>query len=350
MKNIKIAGKIVCAGFAALILFSCTKTEPQTGGSPVSIAVFVPGVRAGSPVYDQLAAGAERAVKEAAEKGKKAELKVLEAGTAQAEWGEKLTSLAVDGKYDLIVSSNPAMPQIIDPVSKQFPSQKFLVLDSYSEKNPMLATFRYNQREQAYVAGYISALVSLSGMQYANPQKKLGLIAGQEYPAMQNIILPAFIEGAQAADPEFTVDFKIVGNWYDAAKGSELARAMYNDGADVIMPICGGANQGVLAAAKELGFYVSWFDSNGYSKAHGYVVSSSEMKQETLAYEQILNFIDGKFEGGKAETLGIKDGYVNFIADDPVFIETVPAEIREKQERLITAIKDGSLDLSVKTE
>ena len=33
------------------------------------------------------------------------------------------------------------------------------------------------------------------------------------------------------------------------------------------MPISGGANQGVLAAAKELGFYVSWFDNNGYSKA-----------------------------------------------------------------------------------
>ena len=350
MKTTNTIGKMIAAVLCCFAFFACNKAEEAADGKAAKIAVFLPGVRAESPIYGMLADGAERAVREAAENGKKAEIKVLEAGTAQAEWGTKLMSLAVDGNYDLIVSSNPAMPEIIAPVSKQFPNQKFLILDAYAKANPMLATFRYNQREQAYTAGYISALVSLSGMKYANAQKKIGLIAGQEYPAMLNVILPSFAEGAKAVDPEFTVDFKIVGNWYDAAKSSELARAMYNDGTDVIMPICGGANQGVLAAAKELGFYVSWFDSNGYAKAPGYVISSSEMKQDLLAYEQVLNFINGKFEGGTAGTLGIREGYVNFIEDDPLFIETVPEDIRNKQTLMLNAIKDGLLDLSVKEE
>ncbi|MFH5848934.1 BMP family ABC transporter substrate-binding protein, partial [Clostridium perfringens] len=91
---------------------------------------------------------------------------------------------------------------------------------------------------------------------------------------------PAFLEGARAVDPAFEVDFRVVGNWYDASKGAELARAMKAAGVDVIMPIAGGANQGVIAAAKEGGFYVAWFDDNGYAKAPGYVVSSSVMAQE----------------------------------------------------------------------
>ncbi|AGT43554.1 BMP family ABC transporter substrate-binding protein [Treponema pedis] len=330
------------------VFYSCNKNENKQTDSQMNIAVFLPGVRAGSPVYEMLASGVEEAVNFANRNGKNVEVKILEAGTNQADWGTKLTSLAVDGKYGLIISSNPSLPQIAEPVSKQFPNQKFLLLDAYSEGNPMITTFRYNQREQAYIAGYISALVSLSNMKYANAEKKLGLIAGQEYPAMLNTILPAFLEGARAADNDFTVDFRIVGNWYDAAKGAELARAMYEDGADVIMPISGGANQGVLAAAKELGFYVSWFDDNGYAKAEGYVVSSSEMKQKQLAYEQTLNFIEGRLNEGSSNTLGIKDGYVNFISDDPIYIETVPEEIRNKQEAMLKKIADGSLDLSIK--
>ena len=343
----KIINFILFVSFL-LAVFSCAKTENLQKEKEIAIAVFVPGVRAESPVYDMLSSGVEEAVASAIGNGKKVSLKILEAGTNQAEWGTKLTSLAVDGKYDLIVSSNPAMPGIAAPISKQFPNQKFLLLDAYSEGNPMITTFRYNQREQAYIAGHISALVSLSKMEFANPEKKIGLIAGQEYPAMMNIILPAFIEGAKAVDPEFTVDFKIVGNWYDAAKGAELARAMYKSGADVIMPISGGANQGVLAAAKELGFYVSWFDDNGYAKAKGYVISSSEMKQKKLAYEQILNFIDGKLQEGTASTLGIKEGYVNFVSDDEIYIQTVPEEIRKQQDEMLKKIVDGSLDLSVK--
>ena len=61
-------------------------------------------------------------------------------------------------------------------------------------------------------------------MEFANPEKKIGLIAGQEYPAMMSIILPAFIEGAKAVDPEFTVDFKI----YFTDKSKEPSTIFFN--------------------------------------------------------------------------------------------------------------------------
>ncbi|EFW38358.1 BMP family ABC transporter substrate-binding protein [Treponema phagedenis] len=339
MKTIRLIA--VC--LSVLFIAGCAKENTNT--EKMSIAVFVPGIRSESPIYAMLSNGVEKAV-ELARKDKNVELHILEAGTNQAEWSTKLTGLAAEQKYDLIISSNPSLPEIIAPISKQFPNQKFLVFDAYAEGNSMLTTFRYNQREQAYIAGYLAAMVSKSSMQYANTEKKIGLIAGQEYPAMLNIILPGYLEGAKAVDPEFEVDFRIVGNWYDASKAAELADLMYKNGVDVIMPISGGANQGVIASAKNNGFYISWFDDNGYAKAPGYVVSSSAMEQEKLSYEKTLAFIQGSLEMGKAETFGIKEGYVRFVSDDDLYTSTVPAEIREKQAAMIERIQSGALDLS----
>jgi len=340
-------GMMLCVPLA----FSCSDAKaaakPQNSAN-YAIAVFVPGVVSGSPVYEMLVAGVKRAVDEEVAAGKKTTYEVIEAGTAQAEWGTKITSLCADKKYNLIISSNPSIPQIIAPVSEQFPDQDFLVFDAFNEGNSHVTTFRYNQREQAYISGYQAALVSASSMKYANKQKKIGLIAGQEYPAMNDIILPAYLEGAKAVDPSFTVDFRIVGNWYDAAKGAELARAMKAAGVDVIMPIAGGANQGVVSAAKEDGFYVAWFDDNGYAQAPGYVIASSIMAQERLAYEKTKSWIDGTLTRGIPSTVGIADKYIDFVATDPAYIETVPQILRDKQAALMQKLYAGELALPVK--
>ena len=183
-------------------------------------------------------------------------------------------------------------------------------------------------------------------MDYANPAKKIALIAAQEYPVMNEVILPAFAEGAAAVDPSISVEFKVVGSWADAEKASELARALYKDGVDVILPICGAGSQGVIAAAKDLGFYITWFDDNGYDKAPGYVVSSTIMKQEQAAYEITKDFLEGKTDFGSAKTVGIKDGYVSFVDDDINFTTFVDKSVQEKILDEYGKIVSGELEIS----
>ncbi len=339
---------------AALLILVAALTQGFAGGGKDtsaprsrSIAVFVPGVVSGSPVYEMLVAGAKAACAEAEAKGTRVTLTVIEAGPRQADWGMKMTSLVAEGTHNLIVTSNPAMPEVIDPISAQFPSQEFLVFDAAHTGNPKVTTFRYNQREQAYISGYLAALVSESRMKHANAQTVIGLVAGQEYPAMNSIILPAYLEGARAVNPAFKADFRVVGNWYDAAKGAELARAMKLAGCDVIMPIAGGANQGVLAAARELGFYVAWFDDNGYAKAPGYVISSAAMAQERLAREKISEWISGTLQTGKGTTVGLSQGYVRFVDDDPLYLASVPESVRAKMASLVRKLESGELSLPV---
>ncbi|ULQ59080.1 BMP family ABC transporter substrate-binding protein [Brucepastera parasyntrophica] len=328
----------------SLGFFACSGKNKS--GEEIRIAVFVPGIVSGSPVYEMLTEGVTEAVQEGRENGKKINLTIYEAGVNQAEWEMKMISLCAEDSYDLIVSSNPSIPEIAAAASARFPQQEFLILDSRYTGNPNITTFSYNQREQAYVGGYISALVSMSSMRYANPEKKIGLIAAQEYPVMLNTILPAYREGARAVDPGFEVDFRIVGSWNDAVRAAELARSMKSSGSDVIMPVSGAANQGVITAAKESGFYITWFDDNGYSKAPGYVIGSAAMRQDKLAKNATLAWLDGTLDRGQAITVGIADEYVDFISDDPLYINTVPQDIREKMAALMDRLYSGELELS----
>ncbi len=345
-------GRLARACLCAAIMILLLPPQAHSGGGADrpkgrSIAVFVPGIVSGSPVYEMLVAGVTEAVTAANARGEAVSLTVVEAGTRQADWGTRMTALVAEGRHGLIVTSNPAMPEILEPVAKRFPNQDFLVLDAWHTGTPGITTFRYNQREQAYISGYMAALVSKSSMPHANREAVIGLIAGQEYPAMTRIILPAFLEGARAVDPAFRADFRVVGNWYDAAKAADLARAMKRAGCDVIMPISGGANQGVVAAAKEDPFYLAWFDDNGYAKAPGLVVSSSVMAQERLAREKTSEWIAGTLRKGVPSTVGLRDGYVSFVSDDERYLATVPREIRARMDELVSRISSGTLSLPV---
>lgn len=317
------------------VLNGCNSKNQQ-----VSIAVFIPGIISDSPVYSMLASGTRTAVNEYnADKtdDRKALIAFFEAGTNQAEWGNKITALAASGRYSVIISSNPSMPEIIKPVTGQFPQQKFILLDAFEEKNPAVATICYNQREQSFLSGYIAALMSKT--------HKIGLIAAQQYPVMDNIILPGYIEGAKTAYPDTGSDYRIVGNWYDASKGAELAHAMFNAGVDVILPVCGGAAQGVISAANELGFYIAWFDNNGFNKAPGRIISSTVLRQDKMSQEITTEFLNGKTVWGTAKTVGIKEGYVEFIQTDPLYISTVPEPVRKKIAMVIESIRQGTLEL-----
>ncbi len=330
----KIISSIISLGL--LILVSCNSKNIKSN----TIAVFAPGILADSPIYEMLANGVKEAVDEynalpstAASKS----IEIIEAGTNQAEWGAKLTALCAEGKYEAIITSNPSMPELAEPLTKTFPNQKFIILDAKSEGNKNIATVCYNQHEQGFLTGYIAGLMTKT--------KKIGLIAAQEYPVMNNTILPAYIEGAKTVDAGITIDFRIVGNWYSAAKGEELADAMSKNMVDVILPICGGAAQGVISSAKANGTMLAWFDSNEFSRAPDNVIACTVINQRLMAKQQTLVFLEGKTEWGTAKMVGLKEGFIEFLQDDPIYKKNVPESIQRKMENIINQLKTGTLVL-----
>jgi ABC-type Na+ transport system ATPase subunit NatA len=116
-------------------------------------------------------------------------------------------------------------------------------------------------------------------------------------------------------------------------------------GAAVILTIAGGANQGVVQAAAEAGAKVIWFDVNGYGVQPGTVVGSAVVRQDKAAYEQTRRYLDGSLPFGASELVGVAEGYVDFIEDDPAYIAAVSEPVRRKQAALVQRLRTGSLRL-----
>ncbi len=317
------------------------EAEPEVA---FSIAVFVPGVVEGSPTYEMLVEGVEAA---AAEREDVA-VRVVEGGFNQAEWSDGLTSLSASGEYDLIVSSNPSLPEIAAEVAEGFPEQRFLIVDGYGHNHSSMATVLFNQREQAFLNGYFAGLVTTHPeLEHARDELRVGLLAGQEYPIMNEVIRPGFALGAQTVDADIEVDFRVLGNWYDAGTANELAGSMIGRGADVILTIAGGGNQGVIAAAKDRGAYVLWFDSSGYDQEPGVVLGSSIIRLDQIAYERTLQAIDGELSFGVSEIVGVREGYVDFDTEHSQYERHVPSDIRAEIDDLLERMRTGELELEM---
>jgi simple sugar transport system substrate-binding protein len=312
-----------------VVVFAIMLVSPLFAAGPVNVAIFVPGVAAGSPLYEQLVTGAQ------------------EAGFNQAEWLEKMTSLAATGVYAYILTSNMSMPLICADVGKSFPQQKFIVMDSYLAGNPQIYTLMYNQVEQGYLAGYLAGLVTRSKMKGATPQLKVGAIVAQEYPALAKEIIPGYTQGFTAADPRITLDYRVIGNWYDATKGADLANSMMDAGVDVILPIAGGAGQGIIKAAQERGRYVVYFDSNAYAIAPGTIIGCATLDQNRAVYETLRKAMQGTLVFGKADVVDARTGFVDFADNDPLYTKNVSADVRARMADLVKKLRSGAMILPV---
>jgi simple sugar transport system substrate-binding protein len=75
------------------------------------------------------------------------------------------------------------------------------------------------------------------------------------------------------------------------------------------------------------------------------VAGSAVLYQDRAAYEQTMRYLEHRLPFGAAEMVGVADGYVDFIIDDPDYVTTVPEALRVKQALLIEQIRTGVLVL-----
>jgi simple sugar transport system substrate-binding protein len=320
----------------------------QSGASasptaPFSVLVYITGVVAGSPPYELLVAGAESF----ASTHDNVRLKVYEAQFNQATWEEQLTSLVASGEYDLVLGSNPSLPEICANVAKKFPKQKFIITDAEMVGHPQISTYLYNQYEQSLYLGYLAGLVTTSSMEHANAEKRVGFIAAQEYPLLNRQIVPGFLYGAQLVDPSIELDLRIIGNWFDANKAAELAGSMMDAGVDVFASIAGGAAAGMIKIAVERGGYVVFHNTNEYKNAAGVIVGCGLMRQKQLVEEILGDVLAGKVQYGSAKTVGLKEGYLDFIDDDPLYVASLPESIRSAFGAFMEDLRAGRVAYTV---
>jgi len=304
-----------------------------------SVALMITGEVGGNPIYEMMVKGAEEAAAEAG-----FELKVVEGGYNPAKWEPTLFSLAASKQYDLVVTFTEGMPRSVEKVAQMFPNQKLALLDGIANPMPNVYSLGFKDEEMTYLAGYFAGLVTKSSLPRANSDLKIGLIAGDIYPAMTNRMKPAYENGAHAVDENIEVLFSAAGTWSDPNKGSELAQAQYSQGADIILIIAGGTGVGVIEKAKEMGKYVIGVDSNIISFAPGTILACTLKNADKAMKSTLLRAFRGELPFGTVERWGLKEGVIGFTFDDPNYIEIVPESIREKMIQVYKDLMNGVID------
>lgn len=303
-----------------------------------SVALLITGEVAGNAIYEMMVDGARRAAQDFG-----IDVKVIEGGYNPARWATLLVSLAASKSYDLIITFTEGMPKNVENAARTFPNQKFVLMDALAPALPNVYSVAFRDEEMAYLAGYFAAMVTKSDMRGANELLKIGMIAGDVYPAMMEKMKPAYEKGARDVDPNVEVLFSVVGSWADPNKGAELAQAQYEQGVDVIFLVAGGSGMGAVRKAREMGRYVIGVDSNYIDKDPQVILACALKHANKAIYEVLARAVRNELRFGTNEVWGIREGMIGFTFDDPNYIKNVPQHIRDEMLRVYEKLKEGSI-------
>ncbi len=230
----------------------------------------------------------------------------------------------------------------IAEVSQEFPDTKFIWMDNSVESpeaytNLMNVTFAQN--EGSYLAGYIAAAMSNSGV--------IGAVGGNNDDTTNDFIV-GYTQGAKQANSSVSVVTAYADGDYDNPElGETLAMSLRAQGADVIFQIAGDTGLGVIKAAKENEFYAIGVDKDQKIELPQYedaILCSMKKDIGKAIYNIVLEYIEeGTFAGGTVMKAGMANGYVDICYGDKDSTPLVGDYLKAQVEDFKTRIENGDV-------
>lgn len=343
--NIRIrAAAAIAAGVLALTACSSpnggTSSAPApsdsqsaaTDGDLLSVANVVNGYLGDQGFFDD----AERGIQELAAAGHKTTTLQADANNP-SQWKANLESVS-GNDWDLVVLGSAQMTDILSEALTKFPEQKFIFYDNVFE-HENVASVIYKQNEGSFLAGVLAAQVTTNKADFplSGEGKKVGVVGGMDIPVINDFVA-GFTAGVEAVDPSIEVLTTYVGNFTDSQKGYDQAKAMFDDGADVVFQVAGGAGIGVLQAAKDAGRYGIGVDGNQNGLQPGHVLASMT---KNIAHSLVLTIEAaqaGELEFGTTTPYGLaNDGVrLDFADNGDIVPQSVIDEIEDYKQKVVS--------------
>ena len=229
----------------------------------------------------------------------------------------------------------------IPEVAKEYPDTKFIWVDNEAEgiaELPNVLCITYAQNEGSFLAGYIAAKMSQSGV--------VGAVGGEQNTTIDDFIV-GYKQGALYANPDIKVVTNYANTYEDPAKGKECALALHNQGADVIFQIAGNTGNGVFAAAQEAGFYAIGVDQDQKISAPEYdkqIICSMKKEVGLSIYDTIKTFIEEeKWEGARVWTADMATGYISIAYGNEDSEQQISDAIKSEVEEIAGKIVSGDI-------
>jgi simple sugar transport system substrate-binding protein len=157
--------------------------------------------------------------------GDKVETAYLESVPEGPDAERALERLARDG-CDIIFATSFGFMDPVNKVAKRFPEVKFEHATGFKQESENVALYNARFYEGRYIIGQIAAKQSKAGL--------AGYIVS--FPIPEVIMgINAFMLGAQTVNPDFKVKIVWVNTWFDPGKEADAAKALFDQGADIIV-------------------------------------------------------------------------------------------------------------------
>ncbi|MBQ0892853.1 BMP family ABC transporter substrate-binding protein [Micromonospora sp. U56] len=277
------------------------------------------------------------------------------ASKAEADYEVNLTGY-VNQKCDFILAVGGLMSDATKKAATSNPNQQFGIVDA----NPgvdNIYPMQFDTAQAAFQAGYLAAGMSKAG--------KVGTYGGLPIPPV-TIFMDGFADGVAHYNKAKGKNVQVLG-WDKATQkglftndfvkqdeGKKVSDALVAQGADIIMPVAGGAGLGTTAAAQASGgkYSVIWVDVDGCESTPNCpaLVTTVVKNIPDAVKEAVL-----KAAGG--EKLQSKPGFVGNLANNGVsiapyhdFESKVPAELKAEVDKIKADIAAGTITVTSKAQ
>jgi basic membrane protein A len=181
-----------------------------------------------------------------------------------------------------------------------------------------------------------------------NPEAVIGSVGGQEIPIILDFMV-GYEQGAKDTNPDITAIRQFADSWNDPAKGKELTKAQYSQGADIVFQVAGATGQGVFEAAAEDGRYALGVDSD-----QALIIEEADPDQAARILTSMMKNVDnslfraldlhikGELPYGSIEALGIAEGGVG-LARNKFYEESTPDDVKKLVDEAEQKILNGEI-------
>jgi basic membrane protein A len=318
-------------------------------GEPLNVLLFINGSLGDKSFFDSAKRGVDRAVEEL---GIQAE--TIETTYDATQWEPALVDALANGNYDVIVLGTSNMVEYVQRIAPQYPDVRFIFFDdtvNYEtcENNcANVYSMLYKQNEGSYLAGVYAAAMTTQELDGMNPEAVIGSVGGQDIPVILDFMV-GYEQGAKDTNPDIQVIRQFADSWNDPAKGKELTKAQYSQGADIVFQIAGGTGQGVFEAAAEDGKYAIGVDSDqaeavkDADPAQAERILTSMLKNIDNSIVRALQLhIAGELPYGQVENLGIAEGGVG-LARNEFYEAATPDSVKQLVDEAEAKITSGEI-------
>lgn len=272
---------------------------------------------------------------------------------AETDYEANINSL-VNGGCDIIITVGFLLGDATQEAAMANPDQAFSIVDyAYDPTIPNVLGQVYATDQAAFLAGYLAAGMTETG--------SLGTFGGINIPPV-TIFMDGFYRGAMYYNAQHGTEVTVLGwnpetreglftnNFESLDDGRAFAQNLYDEGADIVMPVAGPVGLGSAALANELGtdaLMIIGVDADLYltdpNNGHVYLTSVTKRMDSTVT-EVISRALNGTFEGGIIVGT-LENGGVD-LAPFHDMADSIPAELQAEIEQVRAGIIDGSISIS----